>query len=32
VRAVIALYADDRPMHDVMAAGAHLVRAGLPAV
>jgi histidine ammonia-lyase len=30
VRATIAPYADDRPMHDVMAAGAALVRAGLP--
>ncbi|WP_353230497.1 histidine ammonia-lyase [Novosphingobium sp.] len=32
VRATIAPYTDDRPMHDVMAAGADLVRAGLPAV
>jgi histidine ammonia-lyase len=31
VRRTIAPYADDRPMHDVMAAGAALVRAGLPA-
>jgi len=30
VRATIAPYADDRPMHEIMAAGANLVRAGLP--
>ena len=30
VRATIAPYADDRPMHRVMAEGADLVRAGLP--
>lgn len=30
VRASIAPYADDRPMHQVMEAGAALVRAGLP--
>ncbi len=31
VRATIAPYADDRPMHEVMAEGARLIRAGLPA-
>jgi histidine ammonia-lyase len=30
VRASIAAYADDRPMHEVMEQGAALVRAGLP--
>jgi histidine ammonia-lyase len=30
VRATIAPYADDRPMHDLMLQGAALIRAGLP--